>query len=555
MKTSYLSIYKRITRSAVKVSIAAACIIATPSCKKWLEEKPKSSFSAETFFTNTSEAYMAVMGVYEVMSSTQTYGFNISMVFDIDTDIAQMSGADFSNDPRVAAHYGITPSHGYLLQVWTMLYKGIDRANLVIEKIPQMTQFTSGTAQDKSDLNRMLGEAKFLRGFYYAELIRLFGDVPMKLKATEATDQLQLPRTDRYQVYTQAIKDMTEAIDLVPWASKKVNDERISKGVVKGMLARVALTAGGYSLRQNGQTQRPDNYKDYYAIALKQTKEVMESGEHVLNASYEQIFRNHCKFTLEPKESMFEVALYNTTGGAANSGWVGTWNAPVADAGNPYGRANSFYKTTALFQKSYKTGDLRRDVAVCTYKLDATGAIVPQTTGRQDEAWAPGKWRRDWQGTSPKDLNNTDINWCVLRYADVLLMRAEAENEINEGPNQAAYDAINMVRRRGFGKPLTTADATVDLPAGLNKQSFFDAVKQERAWELCFEGGRKADLIRWNILGPSLRAAQTALKAYRSNYAYVAGTNFMDGKHELYPIPATEFDVNHNAGFIQNPKY
>ena len=554
MKKYLQSQFKNIAKSIIRIMLIGSVLI-SPSCKKWLNEKPQSQFAASTFFANENEAYMATMGVYEVMSSTQTYGFNISMVFDIDTDIAQMSGADFSNDPRVIAHYGVTPVHGYLLQAWSMLYKGIDRANLVIQQVPIMSQFTNGTATEKTDLKRMLAEAKFLRGFYYAELSRLFGDVPMKLKPTQASDDLQLPRTDRMVVYTQVIKDMTEAIDDIPWASQKTSDERLSKGAVKGILARVALFAGGYSLRQNGQMERPANYKDYYNIALQQTKDIMASGEHILNVSYEQIFRNQCKLVLEPKENMFEVAFYNSSGASANSSWIGTWNAPVADAGNPYGRANSFYKTTALFQKSYQAGDLRRDVAVCTYKIDAKGNQVPLTTGRQDETWSPGKWRRDWQGSSPKDLNNTDINWCVLRYADILLMRAEAENEINEGPSPDAYNAINMVRRRAYGKPLTSADATADLSAGLNKSTFLDRIKQERAWELCFEGMRKADLIRWNILGPSLRLAQAALKAYRSNYAYVAGTNFMDNKHELFPIPAAEFDVDHNQGFKQNPNY
>src|SRR5690606_25386263 len=102
---------------------------------------------------------------------------------------------------------------------------------------------------------------------------------------------------------------------------------------------------------------------------------------------------------------------------------------------------------------------------------------------------------------------------------------------------------VNMVRRRGFGKPLLTADAAVDLPAGLNKTTFLTRLQTERAYELCFEGTRKSDLIRWNILGSSLRAAQTALKAYRAAYPYVAGTNFVDNKHELYPIPQGERDL------------
>ncbi|WP_084236557.1 RagB/SusD family nutrient uptake outer membrane protein [Pedobacter africanus] len=538
----------------IKLMVVASAIFVMPtSCKKWLKEEPYSLYASDTFFKTTDEADMAVLGVYQQMTGTAGYGFYMSMVFDIDTDIAQMQGTALSDGPRQVAHYGIPTAHSYMLDTWRQMYRGINRANLVIEKVPQMDLYKNGTDAQKAILNKILGEAKFLRGQYYFDLVRLFGDVPMKLKSTEATDDVLLPRTDRYEIYTQIIKDMTEAAALIPENSAKSKDERLSKGAVKGMLARVALFAGGWSLRQSGQMERPSNYKEYYAIAQKMTSEVMGSGEHALNTSYEQIFKNHCKFILEPKESMYEVALFNATGGAGNSGVVGTWNAPIADAGNPYGRANSFYKTTALFQKSYKTGDLRRDVAVCTYKLDVAGNQVPQLTGRLDEGWAPGKWRRDWQNTGPKDLNNTDINWTLLRYADVLLMRAEAENELNEGPNAAAYDAINQVRRRAYGKPLNTADATVDLPAGLNKSDFFERVKQERAWELCFEGMRRMDLIRWNILGTSIRATQAALKAYRSNYAYVAADNFKDNKNELYPIPQIERDLNTNLS--QNPKY
>lgn len=538
----------------IKLMVLASVVFVIPtSCKKWLKEEPYSLYASDTFFKTTDEADMAVLGVYQQMTGTAGYGFYMSMVFDIDTDIAQMQGAVISDGPRQVAHYSIPTAHSYMLDTWRQMYRGINRANLVVEKVPQMDLYKNGSDAQKATLNKILGEAKFLRGQYYFDLVRLFGDVPMKLKSTEATDDVLLPRTDRYEIYTQIIKDMTEAIALIPENSAKSKDERLSKGAVKGMLARVALFAGGFSLRQNAQMERPANYKEYYALAQKMTSEVMASGEHALNTSYEQIFKNHCKFILEPKESMYEVALFNATGGSGNSGVVGTWNAPIADNGNPYGRANSFYKTTALFQKSYKTGDLRRDVAVCTYKLDVTGAAVPQLTGRLDEGWAPGKWRRDWQNTGPKDLNNTDINWTLLRYADVLLMRAEAENELNEGPNAAAYNAINQVRRRAYGKPLTTADATADLPAGLSKTDFFERLKQERAWELCFEGMRRMDLIRWNTLGPSIRATQAALKVYRSNYAYVAADYFKDNKNELYPIPQIERDLNINLS--QNPNY
>lgn len=545
-------VYKTLLNTAALVSV----LIFPVSCKKWLAETPISKYSADSYFNTADQATAAVLGVYEPLSSQNTYGFYMSMVFDIDSDIAQMDGTGFSNDNRTLAHYNFAPSHNYITAAWQNLYQGIDRANLAIAKIPAMSLYQSGTADQKAQLDRLLGEAKFLRGLYYFDLVRLYGDVPFKTKYTEATDDLQLPRTDRETIYDQIIADMKAAEAVIPWASAKPVDERVSKGAVKGILARVYLARGGYSLRQTGTMQRPTNYKDYYAAALQETKEVMESGEHTLNPSYETIFRNYCGSVIEPKESMFEVAFYNATGGTPNSGYIGTWNAPICDPASSYGRANSFYKVLPLFQKSYGLGDLRKDVAVGAFQILANNSISPYDTTKantNDNKWAPGKWRRNWQPTNPLNPNNTNINWVLLRYADVLLMRAEAENEVNDGPTAAAYSAINMVRRRGYGKDINTANAAVDLPAGLSKADFLTRIQKERGWELCFEGFRKFDLIRWNIIGSTLRTTEAALKKYRAAFPYIAGDYFKDNKHELYPIPQAERDLDHNL--TQNPGY
>jgi hypothetical protein len=601
------------------------------ACKKTLTEEPKSVFDADQFFTTADEANLATLGVYESMSNGNTLGFYSSILYENDNDIAQVRDI-LTTDFRGIAHYVITAEAVYMQSTWQTYYDGINRANLVIEKIPQMGIYTDGS--QRKTLNRYLGEAKFLRGFYYAELVRLFGGVPLKLSPTHFGDELRIPKNTTAEVYNQIIKDMTEAIDLLP--DGKTADERISKMGVKGMLARVALFAGGYALQQNGQMERPANYKGFYAIAQKQTKDIMDANLYSLNPSFEQFFRNQCQLKIDPFESMFEVAFYNITGGTANSSVIGQWNAPLSAAVSTYGRTNSYVKTTPLFRNLYASGDLRKDVSVATYQINATGQFL-EYAAAADNNFSPGKWRREYQALPPKDLNNTDINYVVLRYADVLLMRAEAENELNEGPNADAYNAINQVRKRAFsadvfGKQIiniklaaqgsgftsvptvnitggggtgATATATISAvtnPTGaviagavvaikvtnfganytsapsititggggtgatataeivdtqiapnLNKADFFTALKNERALELCFEGLRKYDLMRWNILGSSLRATEAALKAYRANYPYIAGTNFKDGKSELYPIPQRERD--YNTKLIQNPGY
>lgn len=539
--------FKFYINNTIKLLLLTAVLANFMACKKGLTEDPKSVFDAEKFFNTVEEADLATLGIYQSMCNANTFGFYSSILYENDNDIAQVRDL-VTSDFRGVAHYVISSESIYTQGSWQTYYEGINRANLVIDKIPQMGVYNN-SAQRKT-LDRYLGEAKFLRGFYYAELARLFGGVPLKLTPTRSGDDLRLPKVSIDEVYAQAIKDMTEAIALLP--DGKTTDERISKIAVKGMLARVALFAGGFSLRQNGKMDRPSNYKDFYAIAQKQTKEVMEAGLYSLNPSFEQFFRNQSQLKIDPNESMFEVAFYNLSGGTAGSGLIGQWNAPAVAAGSNYGRTNSYVKTTPLFRNSFAPGDLRRDVSIATYQINATGQVV-EYTALQDNNFAPGKWRREYQVLPPKDLNNTDLNYVILRYADILLMRAEAENELNEGPNAEAYNAINMVRRRAFGKAVNTVDPTVDLTAGSNKTDFFTALKNERAWELCFEGLRKYDLIRWNLLGESLRATEAALKAYRSTYPYIAGSMFKDGKNELYPIPLREIDLNKNL--IQNPNY
>lgn len=552
----------KITRNISKYLLAGtlfASLGAVTSCKKWLEEDPRSLYVAEKYFNTVGDANKATLGVYEIMANLETYGFYMSMIYDIDSDLGHMEGTGFSNDNRTIAHYNFGPGHNYIVKSWQYLYNGIDRANLVIAKIPGMSLYQNGSESEKKELKRNLAEAKFLRGLYYFDLVRLFGDVPLKTKYTEASDDLRIPRTDREIVYDQIIKDMKEAIDDIPQVSQKVNDERVSKGAVKGVLARVFLYRAGYSLRQNGQRERPANYKDYYAEVARLTKEVMESGEHALNPDYERIFKNHCELKLEPKESMFEVAMFfNAAGNKANTSYVGSWNGPLCDAGSPYGRANSFYKVSPVFYKKFKIADSRRKVSIATFQINAAGDTVNLKAGtNNDRKWAPGKWRRNWIGTTPKDVNNTDVNWTLLRYSDVLLMRAEAENEIHDGPTEDARAAINLVRRRAFKESLdlnvTTVNTGVDIPAGLNYNDFLNKIKEERAMELCYEGFRKGDLIRWNILGQSLRTAENELKAYSAGFPYIAGTYFVDNKHELYPIPTRERELNINLS--QNPNY
>lgn len=618
----------------VVVAGIASILLPLSSCDNQLDVTPYSYFTSANFFSNPDEAYMATLGVYETMSSMDTYGWHIPLVFDNDTDIGQISGTS-TDDWRTIAHYqGISQTNTFFT-VWAELYEGIDRANVVLEKIPQMEIYNNGTTEQKTQLNRLIGEAKFLRGFYYSELVRLWGDVPFKTKSSQAGDNFKSGLVDRHEIYTQIIKDMQEAAEVLP--EQLPTDERVNKWGAKAMLARVALFAGGYSLRADGTMKRPDNYKDYYLLAQQQINDVMAANIYKLNTSYSKVFKNQCQHVLEPTENIFQAAFYNPAGNKGNASWVGIFNG-VLTANGVYPTSTARCLVPKPFFNSFMTGDLRRDFSIATYRINDLGNKTPLLTGRQDETWTVAKWSREYQTNNTLERSYTHINWVIMRYSDLLLMRAEVENELNEGPNTIAYDAVNQVRKRAFGGDIsgnsvaitivnkgsgytsaanviiqitggggtdasavaltlssggvgtiamlrsgegytsvptvtiTSADgkgsgatataqlvskptaAVTNLPTGLDKANFLKAIQQERAWELSGEGMRRADLIRWGILADKITETNTAVKAIRSNYFYPAFTNFVSGKHELYPFPQNETDVNKGIT-RQNPQY
>ena len=538
--------------------LAMASVGLFSSCSDKLTENPYSSYDSDNFFTSPTHLNFAVMGVYEVQSDQATYGQNM-MVYDCDDDISFIQGAALGHVARDLGHYNIYPSHVWLESTWGLLYTGIDRANNILAKYQQVPM---ANLQDTINVKRYVAETKALRASCYFDLVRLWGDVPLKTNYSTATDNFQLARTDRELVYDQIVKDMTEAIPDLPWYnSAGTYDGRLTKGAVMGLLARAYMYRAGYSLHQNGQMSRPDNYLEYFKQAKNWTDSIIQSGKHSLNPSYERIFRNQCEYVLEPKECLYEVQFYNLTGQIKHSSTMGTYNSPPCDINSIYGRANSFIKTMGIFADKFETGDLRRRVAIGDSSITSTSNNKPIAVARKGSFnWSPGKWRRWWVKGKPKDNNNTDVNVPVLRYADILLMNAEARNELGNGPDAVAIEDINQVRRRAFGKASTTADATVDKKlTDFNYSTFTDYIRLERARELCFEYLRRSDLIRWNILGSTITATATAIQAdiaagKSSNWTWLAGQYFTPNKHELYPIPSREIRETGGA-LIQNPGY
>ena len=339
-------------------------------------------------------------------------------------------------------------------------------------------------------------------------------------------------------------------------------DERITKGVVKGMRARIALYRGGYSLRSSATMQRGSDYLTYYQIAKDECNSIMTSGQHNLNPSFRALWKDQvCGHAVaDPDgELMFQASAIGLTGSEDTK--LGYYNGPTVNS-----KGNKSVNVMPTYFYLFDSADLRRDVTCAAYNVGTNGS---QKIGQAVTAICDGKYRRDWITNPVIDPNNSvqylGLKWQILRYADVLLMFAEAENELN-GPTAAAYNTINMVRRRGYGKPINTVNGTIDIPSGLSKSDFFKAIVRERALELGGEGVRKYDLIRWNLLATSLDETKANLtKLSTPTVTAMVDPSYMAGYPSycktltlpiaMYYITNTVSDDNNINGLWKNSLY
>jgi starch-binding outer membrane protein, SusD/RagB family len=506
--------------------------VSISGCKKYLDQQPITGSTTPIVFSDINGAYQALIGAYSRLGGQEGYGQRLSLYYTVDTDEAQgPTGSD--DERRNIARYQPTASNTGLPNPFNQLFQGIEFANNVIDNVPKMTLYTSGTEQEKKKLQRMYGEALAIRAQLYFEAIRNWGDLPAHF--TAATNQAKATpfpgRVDRDTLYNRIIEDLRIASTIVPWKNELATigdqvDERITKGAVKGIRARIALFRGGYSLRQQSKTmERRTDYLTFYNIARQEALDIISSGQHALNPDYKSLWKDQVgnRTVADPNgELMFQVSSIG--GVSAQDSRLGFYDGPRVG-----GLGNSAINVLPTYFYLFDSLDKRRDVSIAPYWVAAdnktkttTHSSATNTSTSIAANLNPGKYRRDWNTSVTASYTGQflGLKWQILRYSDVLLMFAEAENEIN-GPTDLAYNAINMVRRRGFGKPLTIADPTVDLPTGLGKADFFKAIVRERSLELSGEGVRKYDLLRWNLL----QAALTETKANLTKLGNATSSN------------------------------
>lgn len=461
------------------------------SCKKYLTVEPVSSFGTDYVFSNITNAELAVLGAYASLGGDNGYGIRISMYYPYDNDeMMGQGGAAGDNERRDIARYNTKPSNTQLANPFNQLYGGIERANICIYNIPRMSLYSNGSESAKAKLRHLYGEALTLRAQFYMELIRNWGDVPAQWQPSSLETDLFKSKTDRDEIYDKLLEDLAEAATLVPWRKDApgITNERITQGAVRGLRARIALYRGGYSLRKNRQMERPANYKDFYQIAKDECAAIMaRTGDHNLNPSYQAVFKDAIGAHVEEPngEIIWEVGM---TGGGTGFGdsKLGYYNGPRYN-----NTGNSALTILPTFFYAFDSTDTRRDVTCVPYNINQDFTLA----GRTLATMADGKFRRDWTSQVASAAQYFGTNWPMIRLSDVLLMYAEADNELNNGPSASAIAAFEKVRLRAYG-----GNASLIGTTPTDYQGFFEALMNERMLELGGEGIRKYDLIRWNLL-------------------------------------------------------
>lgn len=486
------------------------------SCEDYIDSPTKSSTDDSFIFSNVSSAEQAVMGIYNVLMEDRGYRNRVPQYMGVNTDIEVHSnssqGATSTNRTALAVYAqtanladGFNDSDGK--NPWGRIYAAIERANLCITNIKKF-----GNPEGNAQMGYLLGEALTIRAMLYYDLVKWWGDVPARFEPTSFAT-INVPKSDRDVVLKQILTDLDEAQNYLYWPKEnaKTNTvERISKTFAKGLRARVALFAGGYGLRPDGGTGEVRKSTDpelesskMYQIAKTECWDIITQGTNQL-IPFETIFKNQCQdITTAGLESIFEFPFSDSRGqwlsylGLRREG--ADKYASITIKGEVGVSVTQYY--------AYQQGDLRRDI---TCPIFFWGSVTDRTTALQEctkvNKVYNGKWRSEW---TARKIESTDdgINYCVMRYSDILLMYAEADLMLG---GNSGLEYVNKVRRRGFGKPVDSPAPGIDLTS-----LTLEDIQKERALEFCGENIRKYDLMRWGILKKQLNETKSDLALLR----------------------------------------
>jgi hypothetical protein len=457
-------------------------LLAFSSCKEgFLKLAPISETNNVNFYRNGEDLLNAVNAAYAALQFSGVYNQSMYAIGEGMSDNTEILDAQSGIDISQLDAFTTLSNNAIVSTTWNDHYRGILSCNTVVDR-------STAVPMDQALKDRYVAEVKFLRALMYFNLVRIYGDVPLIIKeTTDVSDGYTYGRNPVAEVYDQIVKDLLDAEQKLPAVYNGSDIGRATSGAAKGLLAKVYLTQNKWS------------------EAAAKAKEIIDAATYDLLPSYADIFKITNK---NNKESLFEVQ-YKKGGFGLGSPFNNRFAPRLAGvAVTTIGAGSGHNLPTEDMNKAYETGDLRKDISMAQGYTSA-GKFVP------------GLFIKKYLDPAPFAASDADNNWPVLRYADVLLMRAEALNEIGYTPDAEAFMILNKVRKRAGLADKTSRDLTTQA-------AFRLAIENERRVELAFENHRWFDLVRTGRAIAVMNSKGFKIQAYQL----------------LLPIPLTQIQIN-----------
>lgn len=494
------------------IFITGLAALTLASCNDFLDVDSPSSYNEDFVFSQKTEINRALNGVYASILVGDLYGNNYQSTFIPNSDVDMKMYTANTATHNSYSRFDCDDQGSEINKYWQAAYKAIEDANRFIRGVETSPLYS----EDDSEIMQMLGEAKCLRAMVYHDMVVMFGDIPFTFKsAAQLGDGFVIPVVDREEIQNQLIEDLKT---IAPKMSSTVNTtvERASREFAYSLIARIALTAGGYSLHPDktnansyGVMSRPDDYQKYYRIVKEYTNYVITPKVHSVGNSYSDVFTKESNFELiSGGDPIFEIPFAKESTG--NTGYLqgptSTANEGKTTGKNVWGASSGNARLSAFYRYSFNEKDKRRDFVngLWYYGNAANNATQDSCLIRADYTVHNNKWSKLWANAgqfSNISAGSTGINYPYMRYADVLLMNAEAINEL-EGPTAEAQTSLRLVHARAFDDA-NEVNAFM-AQAISSKENFLKAVLDERKWEFAGENMRWRDLVRNNLYGQEI---------------------------------------------------
>lgn len=500
--------YKSFTIKSLLAVLALSGGAVLTSCEDTLEKPSFTADDIDYVFSDLQKSELFVKGVYRTLANEEFYragntGETVTTANEEGWTQANMPRANYKYDVYNPWVFG---------NVYSLSYGTIEKCNLGLKYLNKL--------EDSPKRNALMAELYMMRAYAYHNLIRFLGDVPTQWEAMEdcnLNDVLYPTRQPRDEIYDRIIKDMVDHVNDLPWQSENpyVTNERLTRNAALGIMARICLHAAGYSLRWDLETNDPATLhmarrddparvREIYEIADNALAQVIGQGENHLildtegMSGFMYLFNNFSAGNYGPTapEIMWMIAQQ----GKDTNGRLGNYiGQPGAGSGTFFGSKKALQVKLPVYYLSFDPADTRRDVTCPMYTIGRSGEEDIHV-GTTYSSVMGGKYRIQWS-QQPYDGSNSNMDMIMLRYSDILLMYAETQNFLHNGPTAAAETALKEVRDRAGVNHLS-------IPS--DEEGFLETIMQERKWELADEFLLRTDLVRTNLLDKFLKADKQA---------------------------------------------